>query len=1095
MLNKDSKEHIFQRYNNSVIIVFVVISLLVFFVTFFQYQSASQAHKYQRTAELIEQKNKLNNRLNNTVEVLKGLRDLANYYLKYPQELPTKMPPLRQDGQNFYLNKPRKQLIDNQRILSGNITGVGQVSTFDPSMQHELIMSNALTPAFVTGQESIKEANWLYYISMRRFVNLFPWVPRSIWQYSDKSLTNDLMREIQQTQDPKSLLWSKPYVDSAGKGLDTSLGLGVYLDGVMHGAVFIDINTAGLYEYLAEASGDDHGYILIDKNSLVLLHKNNNDIAIETQTTFSNAAPKQLSQFSYASLLALDSNTEVGQWVIQKQKLAVNDWILLEYQRKSDFYAPINNRYLAIFIGLFSGLLALLIIVYYVTHKTFIAPSQQFINHIENCSEGDPGKVKPSPAWRHWFKLVEDLFGQNRSLLQQLKDQNVELDLRVQDKTKALVQKSEQQQRDYALLRSVMDAIPEYILFNDLNGKLIGCNQAVEQLLARKETDMLGTKAIKLIELGLGKSAAECVSNANFAKSKDTIQQVVITEEHTYEVYSSPFYTENGVLLGSICLVRDVSEQYQINQALELAKNQAETANKIKSQFLANMSHEIRTPINAIQGMLLLLQQSQLNKIQAQYLNNAVTASSALLYLVNELLDSAKVESGNMTIHKTRSDLELIIAQALTLNVATAASKQLKLSVDIDNQVPSHIQTDSMRLVQVISNLLNNAIKFTDRGFVSLKVSLAIQADNSLLKFTVKDSGIGIEKSKQSSLFEAFKQADESMTRLYGGTGLGLSICQHIAHLLEGEISIESELGEGAEFTLILPIKSEANLYSSLTDKFTNLHFYSLELDIPEQLHGNFQLVEQSITTISDVGQIPEQVNSSAILFIDSARFKEGFEDQTLASFSSTIKLLVICQPLGHVFNDAIMQQLTDADIAFILVEMPLYRNVIHKLANELVVLSNEKVLPLDNSSTANTNIKLVNKHEESVSKLEDIEILLVEDNPMNQLVAKKLLEAMKAKVTIAQNGQDALEKLQATSFDVVFMDIQMPVMDGLTATRHIRKQDRFQQLPIIAMTAHAREEDRKQCLSVGMNLHIAKPVNTEKLYESIATVLNYTSS
>lgn len=1092
MLAKNSKEQIFQHYNKSVIVIFSGIMLLTFIITFYNYYVARAEHRDNKLAQMSKYSTQLNNKLTSTVETLSGIRDLAEYYLRFPEELSDKVPLLKQEGKYFYQLKNRQNLMTNNRVMTGNITGVGRIDVFNQSFKNELIMANALTPAFVTAQESIKAANWLYYISVRRFVNLYPWVPRSIWQYSDQSLTNDLMLEIKSSKSKDEKFWSQPYVDTAGKGLNAALGVGVYLDNEMKGALLIDINTAGLYHYLPQVTNQDHGYIIVDKHSHVLLHKNNANLTLNAHTAFSDAAPEKLSEFTYQTLLNMPESKVVGNWLVQRKKLPVNGWILLEYQKEERFFAEINQRFIAIFAWVFLGFFSLLIVVYYFTYRSFIAPSKKFINHIEHCSEGDPGKIKPSKEWRHWFKIVEDLFGENRSLMQRLKDQNNELDLRVKEKTKALYHKSEQHQRDYALLRSVMDAIPDYILFHDQQGLLIGCNQAVEQLVLQKEADILGGSIYDFISSDISEEVAQSIGKSQVSLAN---HKTVSTELHTYEVYHAPFYGQHNDLLGSIVLIRDVSQQFEINQALERAKNQAEEANQIKSQFLANMSHEIRTPINAIQGMFYLLQQSRLNSVQEQYLGNAKTASETLLYLVNELLDSAKVESGNMSVHTELIMLESIVSQAINLNIAALAGKDLNLHVAIDSQVPLHIHTDTMRLVQVLSNLLNNAIKFTDQGNVSLTVSLSsviteqTEASNIAILFRVKDTGIGIEKSKQAGLFEAFKQADESMTRVYGGTGLGLSICQHIANLLGGEISIESALGQGAEFTLALPLKDEnvidcQNDYSQhcltkFSPDFSTSNIINFGVTLPDTLRENFADISQEITDVSSIDSLSSAPNKTTnILCIDSSHFREGFRDSELKVIRKSIALIALCQPTASIISTTLLEQLTRHNINYLLLEMPLYRQVIAKLANALKQLSINKDDALQSDKAE--------KIKSNVNSLAGIKVLLVEDNLVNQLVANKLLESMQAKVVIAKNGQEALDTLALETFDVVLMDIQMPVMDGLTATQYIRAQTQYRQLPIIAMTAHAREEDKQQCLDAGMNLHIAKPISLDALRESI---------
>lgn len=1096
MFAENSKEQLFQRYNKSVVVVFSSIMLLAFIITLYNYFLARQVHRDAKLVEMSEYSAQINNKLTSTVETLTGMRDLAEYYLRFPAELPSKMPALQQEGPYFFLNKTRENVNSNNRIISGNISGVGRIERFSQSFKEELIMANALTPAFVTAQESIKSANWLYYISVRRFVNLYPWVPRSIWQYSDQSLTNSLMLKIKASKDKDENFWSRPYVDSAGKGLNAALGIGVYLNSKIKGAVLIDINTAGLKDYLPSINQDGHGYMLVDKQSHVLLHKRSAELMLRTDSTFSEEAPEQLSQLSYQSIVDITPNSELGDWVVQQTLLPINDWVLLEYQKKSNFYSAINQRFFAIFISISFGLLTLLIVVYYVTHRSFIAPSKKFINHIENCSAGDPGKIKPSKEWLHWFKIVEDLFGENRSLMQRLKDQNNELDLRVKEKTQALFYKSEQHQRDYALLRSVMDAIPDLILFNDPQGCLIGCNQALENLVQKKEAYILGAPITDIVASALGQNLADNLRRDQSAQSIIASHKTVSTQQNTYEIYQAPFYTEHSSLLGSIILIRDVTQQFESNQALQRAKNQAEEANKIKSQFLANMSHEIRTPINAIQGMFYLLQQSQLDKVQEQYLTNAESASNTLLYLVNELLDSAKVESGNMSIHKELVNLESIVSQALNLNVGSVVGHDLDLQVAIESNVPMQINTDTMRLVQVLSNLLNNAIKFTQQGSVTLSVALLSDtsplAEDRAICFTVTDTGIGIEKSKQLGLFEAFKQADESMTRVYGGTGLGLSICQHIAQLLGGKITIESELGQGAEFTLTLPLEIPTNSQAGvrLADNvehfrkiFSTTSLVNLAVELPITLRDNFTGINQSIIdilTLNELTKLPPQ--GPIILFVNSSHYTQGLSQEALTIISKNVAILALCQPIGCAISTALSEQLNQHKVNYLLLEFPLYRQVITKLANGL---TDSKI----DAQTFQTKVKTTKKTDDGENLL-GLNILLVEDNLVNQLVATKLLESLQATVVIAQNGQEALEKLPSQAFDIVLMDIQMPIMDGLTASERIRALPQYNALPIIAMTAHAREEDIQQCMAAGMNLHIAKPISFHVLRDSILSQL-----
>jgi len=575
--------------------------------------------------------------------------------------------------------------------------------------------------------------------------------------------------------------------------------------------------------------------------------------------------------------------------------------------------------------------------------------------------------------------------------------------------------------------------------------------------------------------------------------AQNGIFQVISTESNTYELFTTNFVNQENQVLGTIDIIRDVTKLYADNAALASAKDQAEYANQAKSQFLANMSHEIRTPINAIQGMYYLLENTGLSNHQQQHLENAQSASVALLHLVDELLDLAKIESGKLSIFKESCSLDKIVNQALKLNIGAANQKALNIAVNIANDVPHYIISDEIRLVQVLTNLINNAVKFTHHGEVSLTIlSINTATDNdgnkqNTVRFIVKDSGIGIEKSKQKRLFEAFIQADESMTREYGGSGLGLSICQKIIQLLGGDILLESDIGQGTKFSFDLIFTVDNKKLTEVSKQ--KVQFYSYENRLPAELireitalgHHYSELAELELFTHE--GAIDKQVNETIVLFVEVVQLNESVCRKLVRLLSCEkvktppkIQLALYAKNISS--NNKVSLQLLDQyQIPYIICEAPFYRYSLTTLMA---------------ATKASTQLGAESNHRNKpeVRSLAATRILLVEDNLVNQLVAKELLNSVQAEVVVAENGQQAILELEQQSFDLVLMDIQMPVMDGLTATKKLRADGRFDNLPIIAMTAHARKEDKENSIAAGMNLHIAKPVKAEVLFDSIFKVL-----
>jgi signal transduction histidine kinase/ActR/RegA family two-component response regulator len=1108
-----NKSTVFKRYNAAVVIAFLVIIILALFMASVRYFYQLSNHKQQSSAVLKQKVYQLNNILEQSVQAVDGIHGLAQYYLKRPAEISGYLPKLSQESKMFYLDIKEHDIVKEGRRLNSNITGTGNVSDFTADKSLEITMANALTPAFVSAQKIIKQATWFYYISLDQFVSLYPWVDRDVWHFNSTTLKNPLYQTMKKfTETNNQAIWSAPYLDSAGTGRKTSLGKAVFYQQKQIGAVVIDISLTRLHAKLPELDETGNaGLVLYNKDNHILLFKSSGNDPLNAGSTWKELLPKSLSHLNANTLAKMKSTTKLGDWFIEKESLNINGWTLLKYQSYDAFTSNLRSNFAFVFIILFVALLAFLMLVNHMTKRTFIRPTIEFIRHIEFCSEGDPGKVKPNADWLHWFQVVEDIFTQNRSLLLQLTEHNDVLDTRVIEKTQALQETSAKHQRDYVLLRSVMNAIPELIIFNDPDGLLMGCNQSFEQLTNYSERDMLGVKAMNFMPEALAKE----INYLNTVCGEVYPQQALIEAGNfTYQGFCNQFKNAQGDVLGTISIFRDVTLQQAIKSALEKAKDQAEYANQVKIQFLANMSHEVRTPINAMQGMMDLLNNTSLNSRQQHYLVNAQRASTTLLHLIDELLDLSKIESDKMVINYERVNLPEVIDKALKLNITNVNSDKVIIAIDLDAKVPSYVMSDEMRLVQVFANLFSNAIKFTEDGQVSLKVvALEVKGSDVLVSFSMTDTGIGIAKEKQGHLFEAFSQADDSMTRKYGGSGLGLSICQHIIQRLGGNITLESELGKGSKFSFNLTLKHVgANENLSLTiansnhrraneNNFTPVAVCSIRQRIPKSfkvsvgnMGGHFYQFD-SITELCAAG-----ITLPIVLLVDESIFNqqmlERSDHELFINSKQDLQLLCICQPVMTPLSHLTSTLLDKLNGHYLLLDLPLFRYSLKQITRTLDYKQQgeKEIFPADDANLFLDESQESPHSDEKISdinkNLSSIEILLVEDNLVNQLVAKELLITMKASVTIADNGQCALDLLSEKSFDVVLMDIQMPVMDGLTAAKKIREQSCYSQLPIIAMTAHAREEDKQHSLSAGMNKHIAKPITAKLLLDTIIDVL-----
>jgi PAS domain S-box-containing protein len=534
--------------------------------------------------------------------------------------------------------------------------------------------------------------------------------------------------------------------------------------------------------------------------------------------------------------------------------------------------------------------------------------------------------------------------------------------------------------------------------------------------------------------------------------------------------------------------ISDVTGNMQAQNEIKQARNMAEQTNRTKSEFLANMSHEIRTPLNGIIGMTELALMGQLDDDQRERIEAVKYSGESLLDIINDILDLSKIEARKLELDAVGFSLRSVIEKVMRPLSTKTALRNLELILDIDQQVSDNYIGDPVRLRQILFNLLGNAIKFTEKGEVRLEVRIAGQEDQEVtLHFAIHDTGIGIADDKLDNLFKSFSQADSTTSRKFGGTGLGLAISRNLVEMMNGHIEVESQPGKGSTFSFYI------RLLKTLPER------YSSSKVLPAVRQKKVLVVDDNDTNrkilsgllkhlgihceLADNGKIAYQ------LIREKQQQNKPFDIMLLDYHMPGLDGLQLVKKLLDEKNDAPLPKivllssddvtlsranLSKAGIERILIK-PIFINDLIRILNELT------------DSTGSTKPRPVNLMDEYRIPTE-LDILLVEDNLINQKLANGLLTNLGCLVTVANHGGEAVEILKQKNYDLIFMDIQMPEMDGFEATRVIREREQQTKLhtPIVAMTAHAMKGDREKCISAGMDDYVTKPISMKAVTEVI---------
>ncbi|MCZ4337141.1 response regulator [Shewanella colwelliana] len=1222
------KSPIQKNYNRAVFYTYIGVIIMALLTAWMFFERQKTQMMSQRE-ELVERHVlQIDLLLESSIRAVKSLRNVAVDHLKLGELVRTERLPqyekFNESGQFFTL-EPSYATSGKPFTNMGRITGAGSLNGRSDKFYQELEMLFELSLSFPVATEAAPKASSIYYISKHRMMSYYPW-PSDEQRFREELLNKNQFQLATPAMNPqRSVFWSPAYVEPTDKGLLTTLGVPIYLEDEFIGSINLDMTLSSLAKQIRLYFKMPGTVILLDQQNNILSHSDIDTGDFNRVYHISQKIPSALHSVPESELFDAHEGIMRNGYYIHSVALQNAPWRLLYLQDENELFKDSWEKLELTFLLVVIALSVLVTIVHWQTRRSFVSPASRLLTHLEGCSQ-EPRKPpeKITQGWEPWFQLVSRIFEENQQYTRHLAEQNRRLDKLVARRTERLKETTERREREYALLRSLLDSIPEAIVFKDKEGKYLGCNKSAERMLGYTESEMIGqdSKTMTSNEQSVRIRAEDerVLSERTPLRYQEKVE--LAGKPVLLDTLKIPFYNRRGELLGLIAVWRDVTREYESAEQLRLseeryhlamdavedglwdwyldseqiicnpayysmlgyksnefpalvstiddlihpddrirveeyreqyladpigaydiefrmrgksglyhwvlsrgrvveftsdnqpkrmvgthkditrhksnevalleAKQDAESANLYKSEFLANMSHEIRTPMNAIIGMVQLAQRTSLTPQQADYLDKAGFSAQSLLRIINDILDFSKIEAGKLELERVAFPLDKVLDHALDLNALKAQEKGVELLLYAPVTAGLILEGDPLRLGQVLINMLSNAVKFTKTGEIELGCEDVGERDHRItLKFWVRDTGIGISKEQQESLFDAFAQADGSTTRNYGGTGLGLSISKHLVSMMGGTMQVESEMGVGStfSFTISFEIAEEAKVkplvvpegmgnLSTLVvdDNPTALQIYSTAMrdfhfDVDTASTGAealYKLERRPVDLLLLDWMMPEMDGVEVIkqldLMVADGRISKRPVIIMMTAYAS--------EPLKEDLDDlAIYAMLQKPFKASALFDEIISAFVDQPKLNPAIELAKEPVKERDSQ----------------VSGL----ILLVEDNFINQQVATELLKSAGYEVDVAENGQIALDMVDDKPYDAVLMDIQMPVMDGLTATKALRERYSQQELPVIAMTAHAMSGDREKSLAAGMNAHITKPIVLNELFDTLTHWIN----
>ncbi len=645
------------------------------------------------------------------------------------------------------------------------------------------------------------------------------------------------------------------------------------------------------------------------------------------------------------------------------------------------------------------------------------------------------------------------------------------------------------------LLQTLMDNIPDFIYFKDNESKFTRVNIAhAHNLNVYSPSKAIGFTDFDFIDEETARETAEDENNL-LNTGRPLIGKIEMIKKLDGKIRwisttKVPVKDGNGQITGLVGISRDITKIKRAeerllkkNEQLDKALQAAQQATQAKSEFLANMSHEIRTPMNGVIGMTSLLQNTDLDPEQKEYVDTIKTSGDGLMVIINDILDFSKIESGKMELEQHPFDIRECVEETLNIHSPNANKKGLELTCLFDPSTPTKIIGDVTRIRQVLNNLLGNAIKFTKEGEVVVYVRSREKKDDFYeLEFAIQDTGIGIAEERMGLLFQAFSQVDASITRKYGGTGLGLAISKKLSNLMGGDIWVKSKAGKGSTFYFTIQTKISKAIISddALTKTLDNKSI--LIVDDNDTNRRILELQTRAWNMKTDNTGYPlkalewlKQGKSYDVILLDMMMPEmDGLtlaeEIRKLDAHKGTHLIMLTSVTRTDEHN----QRFKDLN----------FSNVLSKPVRQAVLMNT--LVEAFSGKQAEQKENVIFKMDEQMAEQYPLNILVAEDNKINQRLALKVLKKLGYDATIAENGKEAIDMMEKQSFDIIFMDIQMPIMDGFETTQYIINKWHDDRPRIIAMTANAMEGDKEACLNAGMDAYISKPINIKSLVNEL---------